>query len=132
MAETTTPHPTTTVDQFADIRAIADRATARPLLLSDCEGVLKVWAESALKCVTRDKDGAITGWSEPGTFTACDLVAEVELDMGTWDPGQDVDDDQRRTDLVDLVDSRAALRVLLDRIDALEAALAASGTGGQP
>jgi hypothetical protein len=99
--------------QLAEIRAVAERAAARPLLVSDCEGEVKVWALSALKHVTRTDDGIITGWSEPGSYRAADLVAEVELDMGTWDPGEDMDDDQRRQDINDLVDARNALPALL-------------------
>jgi hypothetical protein len=107
-----------------EIRARAERAAARPFLFSDCEGVLKVWATSALTHVTRDESGEITGWSEPGSYLAADLVVAVELDMGTWDPGEDVDDDQRRDDLGDMVAAREALPALLAEVERLMAELA--------
>jgi len=109
-----------TTQQLNEIRAVAQRAEARPFLLSDCEGELKVWAESALKYVRRDESGEITGWSEPGAYRSADLVAEVELDMGTWDPGEDEDDDQRRHDIGDLVRARAALPALLAEVTLLQ------------
>lgn len=110
-----------TEQQLARIRDLATQATNRPFLYSDCEGVLKVWALSALTHVTRDETGTVTGWSEPGSYTAADLVAEVELDMGTWDPGEDMDDDQRRRDVGDLVAAREALPVLLAEVERLRA-----------
>jgi hypothetical protein len=101
--------------QRAEIRAIADRATARPLFVSDVEGELQVWAESALTHVKRDAGGEITGWSFPSSYRSTDQVIEIDLD--SWDPGEDAADDQRRQDIGDLVDARAALRPLLDRLE---------------
>lgn len=107
--------------QFAAYREIAAEATNRPLVFSDCEGVLKVWALSALEHVARDQNGEISGWSEPGSYAAADLVAEVELGMGTWDPGEDMDDDQRRRDIGGLVAARDAVPALLAEVERLRA-----------
>lgn len=115
--------------QLAEIRAIADRATARPFLFSDCEGKLKVWAESALTHVRRNPSGEVTSWSEPGSYRAADLVAEVELDSGTWDRGEDEDDDQRRRDFGDLVAPRDALPEQETHRDRLARELAQDATG---
>lgn len=112
-------------EQLAEIRELAERAAARPFFFSDCEGVLKIWALSALEHVIRDDAGTVTGWSEPGSYRAADLVAEVELDMGSWDPGEDEDDDQRRQDFGDLVASRELVPALLARVAELEQRLAA-------
>lgn len=128
---TDTPTLATSTDQYADLQSIADRAAARPFLLSDCEGEMKVWAEAALTHVTRDESGTVTGWSEPSSYTSADLVVTVELDMGTWDPGEDIDDDQRRQDINDLVDAREALPGLLARIADLEAAAAKTTSSQQ-
>lgn len=130
MPDTTTP--TAPVDQYAGLRAIAERATARPLMVSDCDGEIHVWAEHALKHVVRNDDGQITGYSFPGSYRACDNVISFDLDGGTWDPGEDPDDDQRRADINDLVDARAALKPLLDRIAELEQQVAEQAlTGGE-
>lgn len=106
-----------TEQRLDQIRAIAARATERPLMVSDCEGELQVWAESALTHVTRDNDGAITGYSTPSTYRSTDQV--IEMDLDSWDPGEDATDDQRRQDIHDLVDARDALSSLLTETDRL-------------
>jgi hypothetical protein len=103
--------------QLADLRAIADRATDRPLFVSDCEGELEVWVESALEHVARADDGTITGYSMPSTYRSTDQVLRMDLD--TWDLGEDASDDQRRQDINDLVNARAAVDPLLAEVDRL-------------
>lgn len=98
-----------------EIREVATRAAESPFFLSDCEGSLEVWRESALTHVVRDESGEITMWSFPSSYRTTDQVIEIDLD--TWDPGEDVTDDQRRQDIGDLVTARAALGVLLAELD---------------
>lgn len=73
---------------------VDERPVDEQWYLSDCEGRLEIWRVGALKHVTRDEDGEITGYQTPGHYTSTDLIAE--WDLNTWDPGQDVDDDTRR------------------------------------
>lgn len=112
-----------TDQQLAELQAIADRHTADPFFVSDCEGSLQVWREKALVHVTRDEAGVIDMYSFPSSYRPTDQV--IELDLDSWDPGEDAVDDQRRQDIGDLVDARAALGGLLDEIGRLQAALAA-------
>lgn len=106
-----------TDQQLAELQAIADRHTADPFFVSDCEGSLQVWREKALVHVTRDEDGVIDMYSFPSSYKVTDQV--IELDLDSWDPGQDAADDQRRQDIGDLVDARAAMGGLLDEIGRL-------------
>lgn len=106
------------------IRAIADRAVDDPFFVSDCEGELQVWREKALTHVRRDESGQIVSYSFPSSYRATDEVIRIDLD--TWDLGEDATDDQRRQDINDLVDSRAAVSVLVDEVQRLRAALAAT------
>lgn len=94
-----------------DMEAVDRAAALGPLFVSDCEGNLQIWRESALERVTRDETGEITGYSTPGCYTVTDLVAEWDLDM--WDGGSDEVDDARREAadaLVTAVNSLPALR----------------------
>lgn len=94
-----------------DIEALDRAAELGPLFLSDCEGRLEIWRESALQRVTRDEDGEITGYSTPACYSSTDLVAEWDLD--TWDPGEDRYDDERRraaAAIVTAVNSIPAMR----------------------
>lgn len=107
-------HTPLTDQQMAEFEAIAARATTTPFFLSDCEGSLQVWHESELVRVTRDEHGEITGYSFPFAYPPAAQV--LELDLDSWDPGEDATDDQRRQDINDLVDSRAAMGVLVAEI----------------
>ncbi|BBB01012.1 hypothetical protein RVR_8243 [Actinacidiphila reveromycinica] len=111
--------------QLAKIQEMAARTEARPLLFSDCEGLVRVWAVSALKRIVRDGAGRIESWSEPFSYRPSDLVAEIELEGGTWDPGEDEADDQRRRDIGDLVAAREVLPALLTEVERLSAQMAA-------
>ncbi len=94
-----------------DMDAVDKAAELGPLFLSDCEGRLEIWKESALKHVTRDENGEIDGYSTPAWYDSTDLVAEWDLD--TWDEGEDEHDDARRQvaqSLVTAVNSLPALR----------------------
>lgn len=122
---TTTP---LTDEQLDELAAIAARAAEHPFYVSDCEGSLQVWREKALTHVRRDADGVIDMYSFPATYKVTDQI--VELDLSTWDPGEDATDDQQRQDIRDLVEARAALGVLLedlrrarDRVAELEVGL---------
>ncbi|MFE9007477.1 hypothetical protein ACFYOY_36060 [Streptomyces sp. NPDC007875] len=114
------------------LTAIRDRVQAAhddPFFVTDCEGDLSVWRQSALTHVTRNSEGEITGWSTPPSYKVTDHILEIELD--TWDPGEDPLDDQRRTDIHDLVTARdhdrprilAHINQLQQRLDRAEAAL---------
>lgn len=104
----------TTDQQLDEYSAIASRAADDPFYVSDCEGSLQVWREKALTHVRRDESGEIDMYSFPSTYKVTDQI--IELDLDTWDPGEDATDDQQRQDITDLVEARAALPVLLDMI----------------
>lgn len=112
------------IKHLAEIRERAEAAQRDPFFVSDCEGALEVWRESALTWVSRDADGGIIGYSFPSSYRATDQVLEIDLD--TWDPGEDVDDDQRRADIKGLVRARQTdVPWLLAEVDRLRALLAA-------
>jgi hypothetical protein len=104
------------------IEARAARVANDPFFVSDCEGELQVWRESALKHVVRNDAGEITGYCLPGVYRATDHVIGIDLD--SWDPGEDETDDQRRQDINDLVDARAALPAMAAEIRRLRARVA--------
>jgi len=106
-----------TRDQEQRAREIASAEHGDPFYVSDCEGNLQVWRESALTHVARDETGAINMYSLPYSYRPTDQVIEIDLD--SWDPGEDATDDQRRTDINDLVDARALISPLLAEIDQL-------------
>ncbi|MDX3575941.1 hypothetical protein [Streptomyces sp. FL07-04A] len=110
---------TTTLD-LDEIEAIAARAADDPFYVSDCEGSLQVWREKALTHVRRDEDGVIEMYSFPSTYKVTDQI--IELDLSTWDPGEDETDDQQRQDIHDLVEARAVLPALVDEVRRLRAA----------
>ena len=94
-----------------DMDAVDEAAKLAPLFLSDCEGRLEIWRESALEHVTRDDSGEIDGYSTPGCYKPTDLIAAWDLD--TWDEGEDESDDARREvaeSLVTAVNSLPAMR----------------------
>lgn len=108
-----------TEQQLDEIAAIAARATDDPFYVSDCEGSLQVWREKALTHVRRDASGEIDMYSFPSTYKVTDQV--IELDLSTWDPGEDATDDQQRQDIRDLVEARAAMPLLLAEVRRLHA-----------
>lgn len=110
-----------TPEREADLAAIAERATAEPFFVSDCEGELQVWRENALTHVRRDESGQITMYSFPSTYRVTDEVIRIDLD--TWDEGEDATDDQRRQDIGDLTTARAAMPSLLAELAEARAAL---------
>lgn len=111
-----------TDQQLEQLKEIADRAVNDPLFVSDCEGSLQVWHEKALVRVHRDESGAIQSYSFPFSYKATDQVLEIELD--SWDPGENAADDQRRQDVIDLVDARDAMPLAVAEIVRLRAELA--------
>ncbi|WP_141576073.1 hypothetical protein [Actinomadura sp. WMMA1423] len=62
--------------------------------LSDVDGRLEIWRESALLDVTRDRDGEIDSYRTPVSWKAGDLI--MGRDLETWEPGEDEADDMRR------------------------------------
>lgn len=98
-------------ERLSEARDRASRTAADEWLLSDCEGDLRIWRASAPNHVTRDQAGEITGFSEPSSYRGTDEILAIELD--SWDPGEDATDDQRRTDIGDMFDARAAEPALL-------------------
>ena len=105
-------------DRIAAIRARAEAAQADPFFLSDCQGELQVWRESALSYVRRDDDGEVISYSFPSSYRATDQIIEIDLD--SWDPGEDAADDQRRADIEALVTARQDdVPYLLARLDRL-------------
>lgn len=102
-----------------DMDALDEAAKLGPLFLSDCEGSLQIWRESAIERIVKDETGEIIGYSTPGCYKATDLVAEWDLD--TWDEGDDVTDDTRRK----------AARALVTAINSLPAQLEAGANLGK-
>lgn len=85
-----------------ELRAAADYLDAQradttpgPWFVADCEGHLQMWHEPALRHVRRDDDGALRGYSLPGSYTSTHQIAEHH-DLETWDEGEDPADDERR------------------------------------
>ncbi|MFG3127422.1 hypothetical protein ACGFZU_06935 [Streptomyces tendae] len=113
-----------TTEDLAAIEALAARATDDPFYVTDCEGKLAVWREKALVHVRRDDHGEIDMYSLPSTYRPTDEVIE-EILLDSWDMGEDATDDQRRQDLHDLVDARAAVPLLLAEVRRLQTELAA-------
>lgn len=111
-----------TEDQLTELAHLADRVADDPFFLSDCEGELQVWRERALTGVRRDDTGTIEMYSFPSSYRSTDQVIEIDLD--TWDPGEDATDDQRRQDIGDLVEARAAMPALVDEVRRLRNELA--------
>lgn len=114
--------------KLADIEAIAARVADDPFYVSDCEGSLQVWREAALTHVRRDEAGEIEMYSFPSSYKVTDQV--IEIDLGTWDPGEDETDDKQRQDICDLVESRAAVPLLLAEIRRLRYRVAELGEQG--
>jgi hypothetical protein len=112
------------------IRELAARAEGDSLFVSDCEGELQVWRERALTHVRRDESGEIEMYTFPSSYRTTDQV--IEIDLGTWDTGEDAADDQRRQDINDLVDARAAMPALLGEIDRLRNELAEEKASRNP
>lgn len=122
---TTTPDaevPQTPEELLTDLEQLAARTADDPFFVSDCEGELQVWREKALTHVRRDDTGTITMYSFPSSYRSTDEVIRIDLD--TWDPGEDATDDQRRQDINDLVDSRAAVPELVTNARLLNARVA--------
>jgi hypothetical protein len=116
-----------------EIRARLDEASEGPWFVSDAEGRLQVWREAVLEHVVRDGNGAITGWSTPNGWRINDLVHEVDLE--TWDEGEDPEEDLERAnarlighapaDLEHLLAEQTHLRLQLANVTAAYNALAA-------
>ncbi|MEU8270169.1 hypothetical protein AB0B89_23795 [Sphaerisporangium sp. NPDC049002] len=101
-----------TPEDFTDIEDMLGRLPKAPWFVSDCEGEVQVWQESALRRITRDEHGEITGYSTPSSYDSSSLLYERSLD--TWDRDEEYgeDDDLRR----DVAEFLAACR---NRVPAL-------------
>ena len=86
--------------------------------LSDCEGSLEIWREAVLRNVTRDDSGEVTGYRLPAAYKDGDLIAS--WDLGTWDEGEDPDDDHRRQVYADIVRAHNERIAYLARAEADE------------
>ncbi len=111
-----------TNQQLDEIQALASRAAGDPFFVTDCEGKLQIWRENALEHVHRDDNGQIEMYSLPSSYKPTDAIIE-EISLDSWDLGEDATDDQRRQDIYDLVDSRAAVPVLVAEVLRLRAAM---------
>lgn len=109
-------------ERLARAQEIADRASNAPFFVEDCEGSLSVWRESALVRVSRDERGEIVSWMTPSSYRQSDQI--MEIDLGSWDPGEDAEDDVRRRDIHDLVDGRALVPALLAEVKSLRQCVA--------
>ena len=99
-----------TPEKIAHLKRLLASIGDLPWFLSDCEGEVEIWRESALR-ISRDEHGEIVGYSMPGSYARNDLVAEWGLD--TWDEGQDEDDDERRRMAELIVEAVNALPFLI-------------------
>lgn len=111
------------------IKARLAGATPGPWFLNDCEGEIIVLPESDLTMVTRGEDGTITSWGLPTSWRPERRILEVDLD--TWDEGEDEQDDHVRhnaefiaaapTDVARLVGAVEAVLAKLDEWDSFKA-----------
>ncbi|MFC4006552.1 hypothetical protein ACFOY2_04925 [Nonomuraea purpurea] len=95
-----------------------------PWFLADCEGDMQIWRESALQRVSRECSGEIVGYSTPSSYKRNDLVAD--WDLGTWDEGEDEDDDERRRMAELIVEGVNMLPLLIGEVERLQARLEAT------
>lgn len=117
-----------TREKVANLKHLLASIGDLPWFLSDCEGLLGIWRESALKGVHRDEHGEVDGYTTPGSYKRCDLVAEWELD--TWDEGDDADDDERRRQAELIVEAVNVLPALLAIVEAARALYRSHATQG--
>lgn len=110
-----------TPEQLAEVEALVAALPDSPWFLADCEGDLQLWLENALLNVDRNEDGEITGYRLPASYLSVALIAE--WDLNTWDPGEDVDDDQRRAYGRFMAAARTAVPELLADVKRLQAEL---------
>lgn len=112
------PEPITP-DQIAHLKHLLSSVGDLPWFLSDCEGDMQIWRESALRHVSRECSGEIVGYSTPASYKRNDLVATWDLDA--WDEGEDEDDDERRRMAELIVEAVNALPWLLAAAEAAQA-----------
>jgi hypothetical protein len=115
-----------TPDEIGHLKDLLASVGNLPWFLSDCEGDLQIWRESALQHVSRECSGEIVGYSTPGSYKRNDLVAEWDLD--SWDEGEDEDEDERRR-MAELIVE--AVNVLPRLIAIVEAAQAEQSGGAE-
>jgi hypothetical protein len=108
-----------TPEKVAHLKDLLASVGDLPWFLSDCEGDMQIWRESALTHVVRDEDGDIEGYRTPGSYKRNDLVAEWDLD--TWDEGEDEGDDERRRMAELIVEAVNVLPALLAAAEAAQA-----------
>ncbi|MFB4280802.1 hypothetical protein ACBJ59_36320 [Nonomuraea sp. MTCD27] len=108
-----------TPEKVAHLKDLLGSVGPLPWFLSDCEGDMQIWRESALTHVTRGEDGDIEGYRTPGSYKRNDLVASWDLD--TWDEGEDEDDDERRRMAELIVEAVNALPHLIAIAEAAQA-----------
>ncbi|MFB4265378.1 hypothetical protein [Nonomuraea sp. GTA35] len=108
-----------TPEKVAHLKHLLGSVGDLPWFLSDCEGDMQIWRESALQRVSRYRSGEIAAYSTPSSYKRNDLVAEWDLD--TWDEGEDEDDDERRRMAELIVEAVNALPGLLALAEAAQA-----------
>lgn len=99
------------------IRARLDLATPGPWFLNDCEGQVIILPEEDLIGVTRDSSGHITSWGLPTSWPPERRILEIELD--TWDEGEDIQDDQVRANAEFVANAPTDVERLLYAVDSV-------------
>lgn len=106
-----------TPEKVAHLQHLLASVGDLPWFLSDCEGDMAIWRESALTHVSRECTGEIVGYSTPSSYKRNDLIASWDLD--TWDEGEDEDDDERRRMAELIVEAVNALPLLIAAAEAV-------------
>jgi hypothetical protein len=111
--------PMLTPEQIRELSQLITQLPDSPWFLVDCEGDLQLWLESAVKDITRDADGNVTGYRLPAQYPIEALVAEWMLE--TWDEGEDEQEDQFRAYARFMAAARTAVPALLAELKRLQA-----------
>jgi hypothetical protein len=101
------------------MKARLEAATEGPWFLNDCEGELIVLPEADLIRVERGANGEIESWGLPSFYPPERRILEVELD--SWDEGEDEQDDQIRANAELIAHAPTDLAKLHAALDAVEA-----------
>ena len=102
---------------LAPIRARVAAATEGPWFLSDCEGEVIILPEADLTSAWRNADGVSDSYGLPTSYRPERRILEVELD--SWDEGEDEQDDQVRSNAAFIAAARTDIPRLLAALDAV-------------
>lgn len=105
-------------DELSAIRARANTATDGPWFVDDCEGRLWIYPLSLIEdSVVRDTQGDIVAWQSPRQYAPEQVI--MERFLGTWDRGQDPQNDQFRDNAEFVAKARTGVIRLTKMLDAV-------------